>query len=194
MKGVKMATATQILRNEHEAVLKMLDAAEQVAGKIEAGGKVRPEVLADLLEFFRVFTDQCHHTKEEELLFPALVRKGIPQEGGPVGVMLHEHEEGRALIREMAETGEGYGSGREEAGRRWAKAAHAYAQLLREHIFKENNVLFVMAERVLTPEEQKQLAASFERVEVEKLGAGTHERLHAKMNRLLAELAVPAIR
>lgn len=185
-----MATATQVLRHEHEAVLKMLDASEEAARQFDAGGKVPPETLADLLEFFRVFADQCHHTKEEELLFPLLERKGIPREGGPVGVMLAEHEEGRALIREMAEAAEAYQKGGDGAAARWSRAARAYAQLLRAHIYKENNVLFVMAERILTPEEQAQLAESFEKLEVERMGAGTHERLHAKMERLAAELAV----
>lgn len=184
-----MATATEILRHEHEAVLKMLDAAEEVAQRFEKGGKVRPEVLADLLEFFRLFADRCHHAKEEELLFPLLERKGIPREGGPVGVMLAEHDEGRALVKEMAEAAEAYQSGVKGASLRWAKAARAYVQLLRGHIFKENNVLFLMAERVLTPDEQAQLAESFEKLEIEKMGAGTHERLHAKMEKLVAELA-----
>lgn len=185
-----MATATQVLRHEHEAVLKMLDASEEAARQFEAGGRVRPQVLADLLEFFRIFADQCHHTKEEELLFPLLERKGIPRQGGPVGVMLSEHEEGRALVREMAAAAEAYQKGQEGAATRWSKVARTYAQLLRGHIFKENNVLFPMAEQVLTPEEQSQMAESFEKLEVERMGAGTHERLHAKMERLAAELAV----
>ena len=71
---------------------------------------------------------------------------------------------------------------------RWAAAAVDYAQLLREHIAKENQILFVMAERMLTPAEQQELAAAFDKVETEKLGAGTHERLHAMMDKLLAEL------
>jgi hemerythrin-like domain-containing protein len=188
--GGNMATATQILRHEHEAILKMLEASEQAAQKLEQGGEVPPAVLEDLLEFFKTFADQCHHGKEEELLFPLLERKGIPRAGGPVGVMLHEHEEGRALIREMAGAAAEIQAGHADARIRWATAARAYAQLLREHIFKENNFLFPMAERVLTPEEQEGLAESFEKLEVEKMGAGTHQRLHAKMERLAAELAV----
>ncbi len=184
-----MATATQILRHEHEAVLKMLEALEQAAQKLEQGGEVPPAVLADLLEFFKIFADQCHHGKEEELLFPLLERKGIPREGGPVGVMLDEHEEGRALVRQMAGAVAEIQSGHADGRIHWAMAARAYAQLLREHIFKENNFLFPMAERVLTPEEQEGLAESFEKLEVEKMGAGTHQRLHAKMERLVAELA-----
>jgi hemerythrin-like domain-containing protein len=184
-----MNTATQILRHEHDAVLKMLDASEQAAQKLEQGGQVRPEALSDLLDFFKTFADKCHHSKEEELLFPLLESKGIPREGGPVGVMLHEHDEGRALIREMAGAAAAISSGEEHASLRWAGASRAYVQLLRAHIYKENNILFPMAERILSSQEQETLAERFEQLEVEKMGAGTHQRLHADMERLAAEFS-----
>lgn len=184
-----MPTATEILRREHEVVLKMLEATRNAAFQIEHGKQVRPEVLADLGEFFGVFADQCHHGKEEKLLFPLLERKGLPREGGPVGVMLGEHEEGRGLVRAMTDAARAYASGAPEAAVRWAKAARSYVLLLEQHIQKENDVLFRIAERILTPEEQQSLAESFEKLEVEKMGPGTHQRLHAKMEKLVAEVA-----
>jgi hemerythrin-like domain-containing protein len=184
-----MATATKVLRHEHEAILKILDVTEKVANRLERGEAVRQEVLADLQEFFRLFADQCHHGKEEELLFPLLEQKGIPRTGGPIGVMLHEHEEGRALLRQMGDAAEATKSGLAGAGSRWAGAARGYVGLLRGHIEKENNVLFMMAERVLSPREQEQLAEDFEKLEVDKMGVGTHERLHAMMDKMLAEFS-----
>jgi hemerythrin-like domain-containing protein len=183
-----MATATQTLRHEHDAILRMLDATEETARHLTAGAPVEPHVLEGLLEFFRLFADRCHHGKEEDLLFPKLAEKGLPRNMGPIGVMLLEHDQGRALIKQMAQAAADYKAGREGAAGRWAEAARAYALLLREHIAKENNILFVMAERMLTAEEQQQLAAEFETVELEKMGAGTHERLHALMDQLCAEI------
>ena len=170
-----METATAVLRKEHEAIVKMLAVTEEVARRLEAGEHVAAETLAGLLEFFRLFADKCHHGKEEDLLFPQLEKKGMPRAGGPLAVMLAEHEQGRALIRQMA-------------GPAWAAAARAYASLLRAHIEKENHVLFVMAERMLTPSEQAELAEGFEKSEVEKMGAGTHERLHAMMAKLIKDI------
>jgi len=170
-----METATAVLRKEHEAIVKMLEVTEEVARRLEAGEHVAAETLAGLLEFFRLFADKCHHGKEEDLLFPQLEKKGMPRAGGPLAVMLAEHEQGRALIRQMA-------------GPAWAAAARAYASLLRAHIEKENHVLFVMAERMLTPSEQAELAEGFEKSEVEKMGAGTHERLHAMMAKLIKDI------
>ena len=184
-----MMTATETLRHEHEAILRMLDATEEVAHQLQAGVPVEPRILDGLLEFFRLFADQCHHGKEEDLLFPKLQEKGMPRETGPIGVMLLEHDQGRAFVRQMSGAAAGYAKGQPASGARWSAAASGYASLLREHIDKENNILFVMAERMLTPEEQRELARQFESVEVEKMGAGTHERLHSLMDELLAAIS-----
>ena len=126
------------------------------------------------------------------MLFPLLERRGIPRDGGPIGVMLPEHDHGRELIREMEAAATEFEKAPEAAGRRWAQAASEYSQLLREHILKENNILFHMAEQILTPDEQTSLGADFEKAEIEKMGTGTHERLHARMALLLAEITEEA--
>jgi hemerythrin-like domain-containing protein len=184
-----MAKATEVLRKEHDAILKMIEATETTAERLSRGEKVPDSIPADIVEFFQLFADRCHHGKEEEVLFPRLVEKGMPKQGGPVGVMLHEHEMGRELIRQMRQAGDDYRSGKAGAASSWAQAARSYANLLREHISKENEVLFVMAERMLDESEQKELAEAFERVEIERMGAGTHDRLHARMEQLIHEVA-----
>jgi hemerythrin-like domain-containing protein len=186
-----MDTATAVLRKEHEAILKMLAVTEEVARRLEGGERIAPETLANLLQFFRLFADKCHHGKEEDLLFPQLEKKGMPRAGGPIRVMLTEHEQGRRLVQQMAEATEAYPNQPETVGPAWAQAARGYAALLRAHIDKENNVLFVMAERMLTPEEQTALAEGFEKIEVEKMGVGTHERLHAMMAGLVKDFLPP---
>jgi hemerythrin-like domain-containing protein len=183
-----MTTATELLRHDHDAILKMLEATEVVAGRLDQGQHVREEILQNLLEFFSLFADKCHHGKEEALLFPMLEKKGIAVAGGPIGVMLAEHEQGRALIKQMSDAVAAYPLSPADAGRRWSTAARGYAELLRSHIFKENNILFMMAERALTPQESSALVAQFDKLEIEKMGAGTHERLHAMMKGLLGEV------
>ena len=181
-------TATSILRDEHKAILKMLDTTEEVSKRLKQGVAVSPEIPSGLLEFFRTFADRCHHGKEEECLFPLLQQRGLPREGGPIGVMLHEHGQGRELIRVMGETACQFAGGQKEAGLRWADAALAYTELLRNHIAKENDVLFMMADRFLSEADQSQMVSAFEKIEIDKLGAGTHERLHALMDKLYGEV------
>jgi hemerythrin-like domain-containing protein len=181
--------ATAILRQEHEAILKMLDGLDDTARQLRSGSAVPLATLSGLQEFFQLFADRCHHGKEEELLFPLLEQRGIPRGGGPLGVMLFEHDRGRELVREMVAAAAEYHGGSGPGGERWAQAAQQYSTLLREHILKENNILFRMAERLLTPQEQDLLGVAFEKSEIEKMGAGTHERFHAHMEQLLTEIA-----
>ena len=181
--------ATEMLRQEHDAILKMLDGLDQMNKTLPSNPAVAKDTLDGFLEFFRLFADRCHHGKEEDVLFPLLERRGIPRDGGPIGVMLYEHDHGRELIREMAAAAAEYDRDRAGASRRWVRAAQGYSQLLRDHILKENNILFRMAEQLLTSEEQISLAKEFEKTEIEKMGAGTHERLHGRMEEVLAQIS-----
>jgi hemerythrin-like domain-containing protein len=183
-----MNTATATLRHEHQAILEMLAACEGVTRKIQAGDYPPPEILSGLLEFFQLFADRCHHGKEEDCLFPLLEQKGMAHHAGPIAVMLHEHEQGRALVRQMKSASETYAEGQKDAASLWAQSALGYVTLLRSHIEKEDNVLFVMAERILSESEQAELARKFECVEVEKMGEGTHERLHLRMHELSSKI------
>lgn len=134
--------ATDILRKEHDVILKMLDATDAVRRRLILGEQVSPDTLKGLLEFFRLFADSCHHGKEEDFLFPLLEKKGIPRGGGPIGVMLSEHGRGCELIHEMELASSQFQDSPGVSGRRWAQAAAEYTNLLREHLAKENDVLF----------------------------------------------------
>jgi hemerythrin-like domain-containing protein len=97
--------------------------------------------------------------------------------------MLHEHEEGRALLRNVADASAGLG-GDAAARARFAGAARAYDDLLGGHIHKENEILFRMAERVLDEADDARIAALFARYDTTELGAGERERLLAAVTDL----------
>jgi len=170
--------AIETLKHEHQIALLVADAARREARSVQHTRKVNAERVGTMLDFFQSFVDRCHHHKEEERLFPRLVERGILQEGGPVGVMLHEHEEGRKLRRAAAEALPRATKGDAEAVDALAYSLNAFALLLRNHIDKEDNCLFEMAANVLTPDDQKDLAEAFERIEAEEMGEGVHEKYH----------------
>lgn len=179
-----MASATEILMGEHRGIERMLAAMEAKLPRLDAGdGSVVP-VFEQGVDFLRNFADRCHHHKEELLLFPKLVERGVPNQGGPIGVMLGEHEMGRAEIRAMDEAIQRYRAGDRAALAGLSGAAQRYITLLRQHILKEDQVLFRMADRVLSADEQAQLAADFDRVEEDVMGPGTHERYHRMLDSL----------
>lgn len=159
--------STEALMAEHRIIETVLEALEKLARAAETSA------LADwakAVDFLRNFADKCHHLKEEKLLFPALEEHGIPREGGPIGMMLAEHEEGRGFVRAMAAAVD---AGARDVLRR---EATAYIRLLRQHILKEDEVLFQMADSILSAEEQQKLLHDFEEHELREIGPGFHEK------------------
>jgi len=177
-------SATQVLKDEHRGVERMLNIVEAAAKRLEAGNDVPPDVFLSAVDFFRGFTDGCHHAKEEQRLFPALEQRGVRHEGGPIGVMLAEHEMGRTYVRAMAESAKRYAQGDKLAAQGLVQCGRGYVTLLRQHIAKEDGILFPMADRVLSNGEQAQLLEDFETIERERTGAGEHERYHGVLDQL----------
>jgi hemerythrin-like domain-containing protein len=174
-----MSKAIDDLRNEHDAILSALGILDAMTAKL--GGKHPPtgEDLLGFLGFLKEFADKCHHGKEEGILFPALTKAGIPEQGGPTGQMLAEHVEGRAFIKGMEAA-----IGASVDNRAFSEAAGGYSRLLRSHIEKENRVLFPTAERVLPAPELDGIFERFEQHEETVIGHGRHEQLHALLKDL----------
>ncbi len=166
-------TPTEILKGEHRVIEKVLNGLGRLA---EAPGGTSLEQWAVAIDFLRNFADRCHHLKEEQLLFPALEERGIPREGGPIGMMLTEHEEGRGYVRAMTAALESASGNPLGSLATLQRKAIAYIRLLREHIRKEDEVLFHIADSVLSPEEQAELARAFAEHELAEIGAGVHEK------------------
>lgn len=170
--------ATKLLMDEHRGIERMLDVLEEVAERLMGQGDVHAGDPSRVLDFLSGFADKCHHAKEEGQLFPALVAAGVPREGGPVGVMLAEHVQGRGYIARMRQ------ALADGDARAYAQAAHAYAALLRQHILKEDHILYPMAEARLAAQDAA-LVAAYDALEEEVTGPGGHEAYH----QLLEELA-----
>ena len=181
---------TEILTTEHRVIEQVLGCLEELAARCAAESELDAASARQVLDFFRVFADECHHGKEERHLFPALEAKGFSRQQGPTGVMLHEHDQGRRHLRAMAGAVAGAAGGDREAVGRFVAQARGYAQLLREHIRKEDECLFPMAEVALTEEDRQALLASFARVENEEMHAETHEEYLRLADELADRLGV----
>jgi hemerythrin-like domain-containing protein len=182
----KAMKATADLKEEHGGVKVMLGILEKACDGLVAGKGVDPQHLDQILEFLMVFVDKCHHAKEEEYLFPTLEQAGVSKEGGPIGVMLLEHRKGREFIRGMNEALPGVKRGDGQTVTRFIRNARGYRELLLAHIDKEDNVLYPMADALLSEEKDRELTKDCERVEEERVGHGKHEEFHRMMDRLKA--------
>lgn len=165
-----------VLKEEHEKITEMLNILDEINERIRSGIEVDPHHLEKVLEFLKIFADKCHHGKEEGILFPTMEKYGIPR-AGPIGVMLMEHELGREYVSEMAEAVERYGAGDIETLDIFRENAKEYVELLKQHIDKENNILYRIAEMHIPKDEDEKLLERFEKLEYEKIGPERHEEL-----------------
>lgn len=156
-----MITATSNLEGDHVQILRLIEVMQKIAGT----NTPKVEHLEQIVKVIREFADGLHHTKEEHLLFPLMVQKGFSTQTGPVAAMLHDHTEGRNFVKAMTENITRYKQGEMEAMDSIKINMLGYSNLLVNHIAKENNVLFRMADRAFSDAEQETLYAQFVHLE-----------------------------
>lgn len=170
-----MSLAIDTLRNEHARILRAVDVTFKLATRVEHGEIVDAADLETLLQFLTFVVHRSHRDKEEECLFPALRAKGIHDGPGCVGVLLNEHEESAQAFQRMVDAAQAYRDGHRLAGGEWAQAASQYAEALRYHIHREEDVLFRNAERLLTQADLQALAVEFARIDEQARRSGIEE-------------------
>ena len=163
--------SVECLKAEHDLIERGLTLLERAVARHAAGQYLLEGFWEWAPRFFQLFADQCHHAKEEDVFFPVLKQRGIPEQGGPIGVMLHEHVLGRDCVGRMREASQAQPF---DAGT-FADAARQYIPLLRQHIFKENNVLFRMAEQVMNEADDADVTSGFSKVEQERGLTSLHQ-------------------
>ena len=174
-----MSKAIDDLKHEHEAILSSLKILDKFSAAVNDGSTPAKIDLGNFVGFLKEFADKCHHGKEEAMLFPALIEAGLSEHGGPIEAMLSEHLQGRDYMREMdlaISSGPDYLT--------FAYAARCYSSLLQNHIRKENNVLFPIAEKTLDRARLEKMSESFGEHEERVIGHGRHEELHQMLKEL----------
>lgn len=161
MNSEQSESPVKVLRAEHQVILRVVRVLGGLMDRFEQAGEFAEAPLTKCVEFLRLFADACHHGKEEDLLFPVLESRGIPRDGGPIGVMLYEHQVGRGLTKDMAGALTTARTGDATARMRFLQAARQYIDLLTNHIFKEDNVLFDMGDRMMNLDDQRTLTTQF---------------------------------
>ena len=154
-----MKRLTEELSQEHQNILKVIAALEKECSSLERGAALDKAFFADAIDFIRSYADKFHHAKEEDILFVRLEQPDVMMHCNPCQQMLYEHDVGRNYVKGL------------EAGleaddvQAVIKNARGYGQLLREHIFKEDNILYPMAEQALGPEKGAPMLEQFEEVD-----------------------------
>jgi hemerythrin-like domain-containing protein len=178
---------TRKLVDEHRLILRMLAVLERQADLTAGGSWPGYGFYLQAVDFIRNYADRFHHAKEEDILFEALVANGMPRQNSPVAAMLMEHDLGRAFVKGMESAATAALGGETGQNTVIAENARGYLNLLREHIGREDDILYPLAERVL-PEDMRDAILDGYRLAEERSPTGFEERYRELVERCEAEL------
>ncbi len=167
---------TQVMVAEHQLILRMIALVEKNTERTLQGRFRNWQFFLDAVDFIRNYADRFHHAKEEDVLFVALVKNGMPEKSSPIEAMLMEHDQGRVFVRAVED-----GAQRAMLGELGqipviAENARGYAELLRGHIDREDTILYPLAERVLPEEVRPAMLAGYARAEESNPGLAERYR------------------
>lgn len=156
-----MMNITQVLSEEHQNILKVIDGVLNECNEIEGGKDLEKSYFAEVIDFIKNYADAYHHAKEEDILFKAMLENVENMHCNPIPVMLHEHDEGRHYIKNLEEAIAN--TNKEQI----LSNSRGYCLLLRDHIYKEDNVLYPMAEEALSEKQKEEVQAKYKQVKDE---------------------------
>jgi len=160
---------------EHEMIERAMAVLKINLEKIDEAVKA-PLQMQRAIDFLLEFGDKMHNTKEEKFLFPLMGQKGLPVEGGPIGVMLMEHDAERKLLQNMMAELPSLAEATTAERHKFAAGGFEYLTIRAEHIWKENDVLYAMGRKVISEEENATLLNAFKTLD--QLTYGDAARQH----------------
>jgi hemerythrin-like domain-containing protein len=150
------------LRREHQVILSVLDQMERaVRGSHDVTETV--PFLSSCLGFLKTYLGTNHHGKEERALFPLM--HADPTLRGYAEALREEHVEGDEILARLHSVLERPGD-----GSRIRHLTESFAAFLRDHIAREDSMVFEAVEALIGSDAADRLTREFERIETEALG------------------------
>jgi uncharacterized protein len=172
---------SDLLMNDHQTTEKVFEAVERA---LAGPAAPPPGLLRDAAQYFTEYVDGCHNKKEENHLFPLVEQRGIPRHGGPLAVMLMEHEQNRSLLPRFVDLVDEYLSGNAGSLAELRDVFAEYSSLMKNHFWKENDILYPMARRVMSEADGRAVVEGIVATEA-SVGPDTRAKYYALADRII---------
>jgi hemerythrin-like domain-containing protein len=176
-------SAIEILVDEHRSISRMVNVLTILQKRLESDDHADVNLLTDVVDFFRMFVDRNHHAKEEDALFPTLERRAVNPEGCTIQSLKSEHEQARILTTALADAIGKYRTGDPTAKSKICTTIKNSIDLYNDHIWRENILLFPMAEKALQESDLNYVTRSYGEIE-KSLGADFRSKYEQLVNAL----------
>jgi hemerythrin-like domain-containing protein len=176
-----MENAIAELEHEHREIQKVITLMSNITREMERGKDCEPALLDEVVQFLRIFGEQCHHVKEEKALFSLLETKGVPANGCPIAALVGEHRRGHVLLNQLQAASARYKVGDGNVRPALINSLQSLVELYTQHIWKEEYLLFPMAHKVLAAGDHETLSRQFAAVEAQ-IGFDVHNAMEAMID------------
>ncbi len=154
-----------ILMEEHKMLLRISDELMSTAREIVAAqdfGSISQQMKQLVNTKHQLEESEKHYLREENVLFPYIEKHGVTQ---PPAIMWMEHGRIREIEKNIYAIIEAREKTRfKEFAGQLERVAYALADMLSSHFYKENNILFPTALRLIGEDEWKQIRRQFDEV------------------------------
>ena len=171
-----------ILVNDHEMIERAMDVLKNELGKLP---QKSPDLfsLKRTIDFLLEFGDRIHNKKEENWLFPMLIKNGIPEDG-PIRVMVGEHAYERSLLDQMTVDIDSLSGMTPGAKEDFKNKGMEYLEVRANHIWKENDVLYAMGRKAFSEADNTYLVKAFNDFSASVYGNDFAQKISAMLHEL----------
>jgi hemerythrin-like domain-containing protein len=189
---IRVPKTLNVIRDEHRSIAAILHGMEYLVDKIRARkAKVNPRVFAAMIYYLDTFSERMHHPKEDRYLFSAMRSRG-KEAAAIVADLEQEHAAGGDTLRRLEQCLVRYEEGGDKEFPAFAQAVERFVREYRDHMHKEEDVVFPLAERLLSASDWETIDRAFGE-NLDPLAAERDTRDFEKLFDRIVSLAPPPI-
>jgi len=169
------------LMKEHRLIERMIAVLKKEIENLESGDELDIPFIKEAIDFIKTYADDCHHGKEENILFLELGKKGLSREHSQImSQLMLEHNYGRKTLKELVEAKNSYEAGDKESKVDALKCIKALVAFYPGHIEKEDKHFFLPCMEYFSREEKDEM--------LEKFREFDKELIHRKYGEIVARM------
>ncbi|HEY7742778.1 MAG TPA: hemerythrin domain-containing protein [Burkholderiales bacterium] len=187
-----MAKTLNIIRDEHRSIGAILHGMEYLVERVRTRkARIDPRVFSAMIYYLDTFSERMHHPKEDRFLFKALRSRGADA-AAVVADLEKEHAAGGEALKRLEQSLVRYEEGGDKEFPAFAEAVTKFVREYRDHMQKEENFVFPLAQRLLSAEDWQAIDRAFEENR-DPLAAQRDSRDFEKLFDRIVNLAPPPI-
>jgi len=177
-------TPTENLIKEHKEINELLEIMSKIAAKIKSKDVFYPTDVEEIIDYLIIIIDKSHQGKEDEVFYPELISTGISKETEPLSIINYEHVLAKRYLKEISSCVVNCKIGNDFSGDLLADSLTNYVIVIQNHIKREEEIVFPIANEVFSTEKQNEILQRFEVIDQKNITHSFLERFNKLLNKL----------